>query len=79
MSRTIVLASALSALLGSGLLSVSQALASAPAGAQATQQSTSNPNVPGATGRTIVRGDRSTIAGDAEATRMQQEGVYGDE
>ena len=79
MSRTVVLASALSALLGSGLLSVSQALASAPGGAQATEQSASNPNVPGATGRTIVRGDCSTIAGDAKATRMQQEGAYGRE
>ena len=77
MSRTIVLASALSALLGSGLLSASQARASAPGSAQATEQSASNPNVPGATGRTIVRGDRSTIAGDADATRIQQEGVYG--
>jgi hypothetical protein len=33
-----------------------------------------NPNVPGATGRTIVRGDHSTIAGDAEATEMQRSG-----
>jgi hypothetical protein len=33
-----------------------------------------NPKVPGATGRTIVWGDPSTIAGDAQATRMQQTG-----
>jgi hypothetical protein len=33
-----------------------------------------NPNVPGATGRTIVRGDHSTIAGDALATEMQRTG-----
>jgi hypothetical protein len=33
-----------------------------------------NPNVPGATGRTIVQGDTSTIAGDARATRIQQTG-----
>jgi hypothetical protein len=33
-----------------------------------------NPNVPGATGRTIVLGDSSTIAGDASATRAQQTG-----
>ena len=34
-------------------------------------------NVPGGTGRTIVRGNNSTIAGDAEATRMQQTGASG--
>jgi hypothetical protein len=33
-----------------------------------------NPNVPGATGRTIVPGDHSTIAGDAAATQMQRSG-----
>ncbi len=33
-----------------------------------------NPNVPGATGETIVRGDRSTIAGDARATVEQKTG-----
>jgi hypothetical protein len=33
-----------------------------------------NPNVPGATGRTIVLGDHSTIAGDATATQMQRTG-----
>jgi hypothetical protein len=33
-----------------------------------------DPNVPGATGRTIVLGDSSTIAGDASATRAQQTG-----
>jgi hypothetical protein len=37
-----------------------------------------NPNVPGATGRTIVRGDNSTIAGDALATEMQRTGAYGE-
>lgn len=37
----------------------------------------SNPNVPGATGRTIIPGNNSTIAGDAEATRQQQTGAYG--
>jgi hypothetical protein len=34
----------------------------------------SNPNVPGATGLTIVPGDRSTIAGDAAATLIQKTG-----
>jgi hypothetical protein len=33
-----------------------------------------NPNVPGATGRTIVPGDHSTIAGDALATELQRTG-----
>jgi hypothetical protein len=37
----------------------------------------SNPNVPGATGRTIIPGNNSTITGDAEATRQQQTGAYG--
>jgi hypothetical protein len=33
-------------------------------------------DTPGYTGRTIVRGSNSTIAGDAAATRMQQTGSY---
>jgi hypothetical protein len=33
-----------------------------------------NPTVPGATGQTIVPGDRSTIAGDEAATEMQRSG-----
>lgn len=32
----------------------------------------SNPNLPGATGRTVIRGNTSTISGDAKATRQQQ-------
>jgi hypothetical protein len=36
-----------------------------------------NPNVPGATGRTIVVGNHSTIAGDEGATRNQQTGTSG--
>jgi hypothetical protein len=36
----------------------------------------SNSNIPGATGRTIVPGDSSTVAGDGVATRMQQTGAY---
>jgi hypothetical protein len=35
-----------------------------------------NPNVPGATGDTIVRGDDSTIAGDRAATLEQKEDQY---
>ena len=38
-----------------------------------------NPNVPGATGRTIVRGSHSTIGGDADATYIQQKWPYGNE
>ena len=34
--------------------------------------SASDPNVPGATGRTVVPGSTSTRAGDAEATSQQQ-------
>ena len=37
----------------------------------------SNPNVPGATGRTIVPGSNSTMAGDAEATSQQQKWPVG--
>jgi hypothetical protein len=36
-----------------------------------------NPNVPGATGYTIVPGDNSSVAGDGPATEMQRTGVYG--
>ena len=35
------------------------------------------PAAPGFTGRTVVRGNNSTIGGDAEATRMQQTGMVG--
>jgi hypothetical protein len=34
-----------------------------------------NPTVPGATGRTIVRGDRSTISNDRRATIQQKTGA----
>jgi hypothetical protein len=36
-----------------------------------------NPNVPGATGQTVVPGDNSTIAGDRAATVIQRDGAYG--
>ena len=39
-----------------------------------TGSAAGNPNVPGATGSVIVRGDHSTIAGDALATQMQRNG-----
>jgi hypothetical protein len=35
-----------------------------------------NPNFPGATGRVIVPGDNSTIAGDEAATHMEQTGSF---
>jgi hypothetical protein len=34
-----------------------------------------NPSAPGATGRTIVPGDNSTVAGDAMATQMERSGA----
>jgi hypothetical protein len=37
----------------------------------------SNPNVPGATGRTIVPGSNSTIAGASAATAMERDGALG--
>jgi hypothetical protein len=46
----------------------------APADMKAAQ----DPNTPGATGRTVVIGSNSTIAGDALATYYQQKwGSYG--
>ena len=36
-----------------------------------------NPDVPGATGRAIVPGDNSTIAGDMAATELQRTGAIG--
>jgi hypothetical protein len=37
----------------------------------------SNPDVPGATGRTIVPGTNSTITGDSMATQMERTGAIG--
>lgn len=39
---------------------------------QADRQASFDPNAPGATGRTVVPGSTSTIAGDALATEQQQ-------
>jgi hypothetical protein len=39
-----------------------------------TTPANENPTVPGATGLTIVRGDRSTISGDRRATAQQKTG-----
>jgi hypothetical protein len=80
MSRTIMLATALSALVGVGSISATRSHAATTSKShQRTQQAAANPNVPGATGTTIVPGDNSTIAGDAEATRTQQTGAYSDD
>jgi hypothetical protein len=40
-----------------------------------TSSAAQNPNVPGATGRTIVPGDRSTIASDKPATVENKTGA----
>lgn len=39
---------------------------------QADRQASFDPSAPGATGRTVVPGSTSTIAGDALATEQQQ-------
>jgi hypothetical protein len=39
--------------------------------------SPANLGVPGATGRAIIPGNKSTISGDAAATRTQQTGAFG--
>jgi hypothetical protein len=38
-------------------------------------QAEDNPSVPGATGRSVVSGDNSTIAGDEMATELQRTGM----
>ena len=76
MSRTMMLATALTAFVGVGAISIPQANAQ-PQGNAYTQPSAANRHTPGATGTTIVPGDNSTISGDAKATRMQQTGAYG--
>ena len=88
MNRMIGLSAALSLVLGTAAYAASpQSASSAPLSnglafnGQGTITSTvpilnaANPNVPGATGRTIVRGNNSTISGGAAATRMQQTGM----
>jgi hypothetical protein len=48
------------------------ALCSLLAACTATPPQQANANTPGYTGNTIVRGDSSTLAGDAEATYLQR-------
>jgi hypothetical protein len=69
MLKTIVLGTAVTVLVGLSVLSTGQADAAFSKYNQTTQQSAANPNVPGATGKTIVPGDPSTIAGVATALR----------
>lgn len=45
---------------------------------QTTATATPGPNTPGWTGRTIVPGSSSTLAGDAEATYYQQKWPFSD-
>lgn len=40
--------------------------------AQTGSGDAANPNTPGATGRTVILGNNSTIAGAAQATQMQR-------
>jgi hypothetical protein len=82
MSRTIMLATALSAFVGVGAISIANADAQTQRNTYSaysayTQQSTPNRHTPGYTGSTVVPGDNSTISGDSSATRMQQTGAYG--
>jgi hypothetical protein len=44
-------------------------------GVRPARYASADPNRPGATGRTIVSGDSSTINGDRTATTMQQTGA----
>jgi hypothetical protein len=52
-------------------------VSTAPIASSSGGSDVTDPNVHGATGRTIVLGDSSTIAGDALATQMQRTGAYG--
>jgi hypothetical protein len=45
--------------------------------ASPSSQVSQSPNTPGATGRTVVPGSNSTVAGDADATYRQQKWPYG--
>ena len=64
------------ALLGPVLALLALAGCSQPT-ATATDASASGGSVPGATGRTVVPGSNSTVAGDANATEQQQKWPLG--
>ena len=62
----------------SALLLGSTLMILAGCAAPVDMQAARDPNTPGATGRTVVIGSNSTIAGDAGATYYQQKwGNYG--
>jgi len=88
MNRSIITAIVFNALLGlagcadmastGATASVPAASASPPfilTSSGSNVQAADNPLVPGATGRTIVPGDNSTIAGDQAATSLQRTGT----
>ena len=80
MKKTIALVAILTGVIGTAAFAASPSSVTAThqrASLQRNNQDPTDPNVPGATGRTIVIGDPSTIAGDAAATRMLQTGDYG--
>lgn len=83
MTKIIAALTVLTFVLGSAAYS-DASMADSPASASTTLMphkrgiiDASDPNVPGATGSTIIPGNNSTISGDAEGTRRQQTGAYG--
>jgi hypothetical protein len=57
------------------LIPAAAALAQSTAPHATTAQADQNPNTPGATGQTVVKGDNSTIKGDHSATKDQKTGA----
>jgi hypothetical protein len=91
MKKTLILAAALSLTTGAAAFAGSQSASDGsqrlsmigmPGSHSNMSSSTSripsfaDPHTPGATGRTVVLGDPSTIAGDRAATRDEQTGAY---
>ena len=68
MTRSIILIVSLAVVPAAG------ALAQNTQSSDQTTPSAQNPNTPGATGRTIVKGDNSTIHGDRRGTREEKTG-----
>jgi hypothetical protein len=67
----------MTATISSALLLGSTLLILAGCAGPVDMQAAQDPNTPGATGRTVVIGSSSTIAGNAEATYNQQKWGYG--
>jgi len=79
MKKTIALLTILPMVMGTAAYAASpDTITGRPSAAslQRNSQGPTDPHVPGATGRTIVVGDPSTIADDAAATRAMQTGDY---